>query len=101
MIDDSDPCFGPCHACGKNWETSHYFSPLNAHTCHECRKANRHRMTIGDAWEELMVKWNEIQPHWVHQTHCFFYELFTFGPVKMYRRRKAMERFYSSLYKDK
>ncbi len=92
--DDSDPYFGPCHSCGKNWETSYYFRPLDAHTCHECRKANRHLMSIGDTWDELMLKWNQIQPYWVWRTQFFLYQLFTLGPIGMYKHRKVMGQFY-------
>lgn len=96
MIDDDsdDSCFGPCQVCGLNEDTSYYFRPLNVHTCHECRKANRHLMTIGDTWVELVLKWDQIQPYWLWRAQFFLYQLFKLGPIGMYRHRKAMGKIY-------
>lgn len=97
MTDGSDSCFGPCTTCGLNEGTSYYFRPLDAHTCHECRKANRHLMTIGDTWNELMVKWGEVQPYWLWRTQYAIYKLFTLGPIKMYRQSKLLNKFYQNI----
>lgn len=96
-MDNYPECCGPCAWCGLNWETSHYFRPLDSHTCHECRKANRHLMNLGDMWEEFMVKWNQVQPYWAWRLHMFLYQLFKLGPIGMYKHRKAMRKFYDGL----
>lgn len=76
---------------------SYYFRPLNKNVCENCRKQHKHLMTIADTWDELMIKWNRIQPYWLHRVLYWMFLVRRKGPLGIYRHVRDWNKFIKSV----